>query len=90
MYVFVLLLYVVFVSCFVFLVVCVYCYLFCLCVVLCSSGQGRTAVADCLEVKFINQIKSFSHVTGLTTTPLYRKVTNDADVSGNRVKGVAK
>jgi len=34
--------------------------LFCLCVVLCSSGQGRTAVADCLEVKFINQIKSTS------------------------------
>ena len=33
-------------------------YLFCLCVVLCSSGQGRMAVADCLEVKFINQIKS--------------------------------
>ena len=26
-----------------------------ICVVLCSSGQGRTAVADCLEVKFINQ-----------------------------------
>ena len=31
-------------------------YLFCLCAVLFSSGQGRTAVADCLEVKFINQI----------------------------------
>ena len=43
-----------FVSC--FFVDCVYCHFFCLCVVPCSSGQGRTAVADCLEVTFINQI----------------------------------
>ena len=56
MYVFVLLLYVNCVCKF-FFVDSVYCYLFCLCVVLCSFGQGRTAVADCIEVKFINQIK---------------------------------
>ena len=60
MYVFVLLLYVNCVCKF-FFVDSVYCYLF-LCVVLCSFGQGRTAVADCLEVKFINQIKSKSKV----------------------------
>ena len=69
-YVFVLLLYVVLVSCFFFLVDCVYCYLFCLCVVLCSSGQGRTAVADCLEVKFINQIKSI-HISYQTKKKLW-------------------
>jgi len=44
--------------CKLFFIDCVYCHLFCLCVVPCSAGQGRTAVADCLEVKFINQIKS--------------------------------
>ena len=43
------------------------CYLFCLCVVLCSSGQGRTAVADCPEVKFINQIKSIKMVLSMVS-----------------------
>ena len=41
------------VSLVIFCIVLVFTYVY----VMCFSGQGRTAVADCLKVKYINQIK---------------------------------
>ena len=46
----------------------------------CSSGQGRTAVADCLEVKFINQINQIkikSHAMAQMELPLPELVIKD-------------